>query len=156
MRRTLITLALVAFLGACGNDNKNSTTTGPSGTGASIADFTIAAVPILVPGVSSADPKYQWQISWVLTIQETAGVAATLTEVDAVLDGAIVKFGTAALAAQSTSGSNQVAAKGTLQLNQTITYTFKNGSRLATVTIVTFLTDAGGHSIIKSTQIRIV
>jgi hypothetical protein len=156
MRRTLITLVLVAFLGACGNDKNNKTTTGPSGTPGSIAVFTITAVPVLVPGVSSADPAYQWQISWLLTIQETAGIAATLTEVDAVIDNSIIKFGAAALAAQSTSGSNQVAAKGTLQLNQSIAYTFQNGSRLATVTIVTFFTDAGGNRIIKSTQVRIV
>jgi hypothetical protein len=151
-----MTLALVAFLGACGDNKKNNTTTGPSGTGGSIAAFTLTAVPVLVPGVSSTDPNYQWQISWVLTIQETAGVAATLTEVDAVIDSTIIKFGTAALAAQSTSGSNQVAAKGTLQLNQSIAYTFKNGSRLATVTIVSFFTDAGGNRIIRSTQVRIV
>ncbi len=107
-------------------------------------------------GVSSADPNFQYQISWVLTLQETAGVAATLTEVDAVIDDAIIKFGPGALDAQSTSGSNQVAAKGTLQLNQTIAYTFGNGSRLATVVITGYLTDANGNRIIKSTQIRIV
>jgi hypothetical protein len=117
---------------------------------------TITAVPVLVPGVSSADPNFQYQISWVLTLQETAGVAATLTEVDAVIDSAIIKFGPGALDAQSTSGSNQVAAKGTLQLNQTIAYTFGNGSRLATVVITAYLTDANGNRIIKSTQIRIV
>jgi hypothetical protein len=155
MRRIFMALVLAGFLGACGNDNKN-TTTGPSATGGSIAAFTITAVPVLVPGVSSTNPSYQWQISWLLTIQETAGVAATLTEVDAVIDGAIIKFGAAALSAQSTSGSNQVAAKGTLQLNQSIAYTFKNGSRLATVTLVTFLTDAGGNRIVNSTQIRII
>jgi hypothetical protein len=152
----MITLVLVAFLGACGNDNKNKLATGPSGTGGSIAVFTITAVPILVPGVSSTDPNYKWQISWVLTIQETAGVAATLTEVDAVIDSTIIKFGPGALAAQSTNGSTQVAAKGTLQLNQSIAYTFNNGSRLATVTIVSYLTDAGGNRIVKSTQVRIV
>jgi hypothetical protein len=152
----MITLVLVAFLGACGNDKNNKTTTGPSGTPGSIAVFTITAVPILVPGVSSTDPNYKWQISWVLTIQETAGVAATLTEVDAVIDSTIIKFGPAALAAQSTNRSTQVAAKGTLQLNQSIAYTFNNGSRLATVTIVSYLTDAGGNRIVKSTQVRIV
>jgi hypothetical protein len=155
MRRILITLVLVAFLGACGNNNKN-TTTGPSGTPGSIAVFTITAVPVLVPGVSSTDPNYQYQISWVLTLQETAGIAATLTEVDAVIDSSIIKFGPGALDAQSTSGSNQVAAKGTLQLNQSFAYTFTNGSRLATVVITAYLTDAGGNRIIKSTQIRIV
>lgn len=155
MRRTLITLVLVALLGACGSNKKN-TTTGPSGTPGSIAVITITAVPVLVPGVSSATPGFQYQISWVLTLQETAGVAATLTEVDAVIDSAIIKFGAAAVAAQSTSGSNQVAAKGTLQLNQGFAYTFKNGSRLATVVITAYLTDAGGNRIIESTQIRIV
>jgi hypothetical protein len=154
MRRTLITLVLVAFLGACGNNKK--TPTGPSSALGPIAVFTITAVPVLVPGVSSTDPHYQYQISWVLTLQETAGVAATLTEVDAVIDSSIIKFGPAAVAAQSTSGSNQVAAKGTLQLNQGITYTFTNGSRLATVVITAYLTDANGNRIIQSTQIRIV
>jgi hypothetical protein len=154
MRRTLITLVLVALLGACGNNKK--TPTGPSSALGPIAVVTITAVPVLVPGVSSADPNFQYQISWVLTLQETAGVAATLTEVDAVIDSAIIKFGPGALDAQSTTGSNQVAAKGSLQLNQTIAYTFGDGSRLATVVITAYLTDANGNRIIKSTQIRIV
>jgi hypothetical protein len=154
MRRILITFVLVSFLGACGNNKK--TPTGPSSALGPLAVVTLNAVPVLVPGVKSANPSYQWQISWVLTIQETAGVAATLTEVDAVIDSAIIKFTPAALSAQSTTGSNQVAAKGTLQLNQTIAYTFTNGSRLATVTIIAFLTDANGNRILQSTMIRIV
>jgi hypothetical protein len=156
MRRLVIALGLVVLLGACGNNKNNTTATSPSTPGGQIAGITITAVPVLVPAVSSATPGSQWQISWVLTLQETAGVAATLNEVDAVIDDVIIKFDASALTAQSSNGSNQLPAKGTLQLSQGITYTFQNGSKLATVVIVASLTDANGNRILKSTQIRIV
>ncbi len=161
MRRSLIALVLVSLLPACGNDNKKSTsptsastTVGP--TVGQLASIAISANPVLVPAVPSSNHNFQWQISWQLTLQETAGVAANVTEVDVVMDSGIFTFGPSAILAQSANGTNQVPSKGTLQLNQSVAYTFANGSRLATVVIVAFLTDANGNHIQVSTQIRIV
>jgi hypothetical protein len=158
MRRSLIALVLVSLLPACGNDNKKTNTTPTSAntigpTVGQLAAINISATPVLVPAVASSTPGFQWQISWTLSLQETAGVSATLTEVDVVMDNGVLTFGPSALSAQ---GGTQLASKGTLTLNQSVAYTLSNGGRLATVVIVAFLTDSNGNHIQVSTQIRIV
>jgi hypothetical protein len=161
MKRFLIALPLVVGLAGCGDDNTSPTSPGsPSpSTGATPAP-TISVViatsnPSLVAALPSSDPAYAWQISWVLAVQETAGVSGRLDFLQVTIADRQVLFLSAA-GITATAGSNSVGAKGTLQIPLTLLYNLPDGGKLANVTTTINFTDSKGNVIVTSAQLRIV
>ena len=112
--------------------------------------------PVLVPAVANADPSLPWSIAWQTTVRETAGISGTVTTIDVHLVDFVITYTGANLAAASTSGSPNLASKGTLTFNQAIAYDLPNGGRLAVVGVVVWVRDSKGKTISQVAQLRIV
>jgi hypothetical protein len=161
MKRFLIALPLVVGLAGCGDDNNSPTSPGsPSPSPSSTAEATIAVVtatsnPSLVAASVSADPAYTWQISWVLAVQETAGIAGHLNFLQVTIaDQQVLVLSAGGISA--VAGSNSVSAKGSLQIPLTLQYTLPDGGKLANVTTTINFSDSRGNVIVTSAQLRIV
>jgi hypothetical protein len=162
MKRFLIALPLVLGLAGCGDDNNSSPTSpgNPSPSPSATADPTIAVVvatsnPSLVAAAVSPNPAYTWQISWVLTVQETAGIAGHLNFLQVTIaDQQVLVLSADGISAAA--GSNSVSARGSLQIPLTLQYTLPDGGKLANVTTTINFTDARGNVIVTSAQLRIV
>ena len=164
MRKSLLALALVALLPACNNNDNNSSNspTTPSSPSSqptpepTVANVVVTVNPVLVPAVATADPNHPWSIAWQTTVRETAGISATVTTIDVTLADLFTTYSGADLAAASTTGSPNLASKGTLTFNQGISYNLADGGRLAVVSIVVWLKDGKGNTISQVAQLRII
>jgi hypothetical protein len=161
MRRFMIALPLVVGLAGCGDDNNSpASPSSPSPATSATPEPTIAVVtatsnPSLVFASASSDPAYTWQISWVLSVQESAGIAGRLDFLQVTIaDQQVLVLNAAGIAA--TAGSSSVSARGTLQIPLTLLYTLPDGGKLANVTTTINFTDARGNVIVTSAQLRIV
>jgi hypothetical protein len=161
MRRFLIALPLVVGLAGCSDDNNSPTSPGnPTPSPASTPEPTISVVtvtcnPSLVSAVAASDPAFTWQISWVLSVQETAGIAGHINFLQVTIaDQQVLVLGAAGIAVAA--GTNAVAAKGSLSIPLTLAYTLPSGGKLANVTTTINFTDARGNVIVSSGQLRIV
>jgi len=158
MRKSLVAVVLIVGLGGC-NDDKTSPTASESPSSESTAtEVPFAAVlvtvsPIKVPAIGTGDPNFPWQISWVTTVKENAGVSARVDRTKAFLVYETVTYEGSNLTAQ---GSNQLAARGSTTLSHTLTYALPNGDKLAVVSIIVELTDARGKRIQATAQLVIV
>lgn len=158
MWKSLVAVALVAGLGGC-NDDKTSPTASesptpqPTATEASIAEVGVTVSPIKVPATATGDPNFPWQISWVTTVKETAGVAARVDRIKAFLVYDTVRYEGPNLTSQ---GSTQLAARGSTTFSQTLAYSLPNGDRVAVVSIIVELTDARGNRVQAAAQLLIV
>lgn len=159
MRRVLIALPLVVGLAGCGDDNNSpSSPSSPSPAAtpeATISVLTATCNPSLVTAAVSSDPAFAWQISWVLAVQESAGIAGRLNFLQVTIaDRQVLVLSAAGIAAAA--GSNSVGAKGTLNIPLTLLYTLPDGGKLANVTTTVNFTDARGNTLVTSGQLRIV
>jgi hypothetical protein len=161
MRRFLIALPLVVGLAGCGDDTNSPTSPGsPSPSPSATAEPTIAVVtatsnPSLVAAAVSADPAFTWQISWVLTVQETGGISGRLNFLQVTIaDQQVLVLSASGISA--VAGSNSVSARGSLQIPLTLQYTLPDGGKLANVTTTINFTDARGNVLVTSAQLRIV
>lgn len=150
MRKSLVALAVVSLLGGCGKNNNDS---GTSPSAATIALVTATANPDQVGARATADPNFPYQISWATQVKESAGVAATVTQIAVVLVNTKLILTGANLAAL---GSTSLAANGTLSFPLTLTYSLPGGGRLAVVSIIVDLTDSKGNRIQAAAQLRIL
>ena len=163
MRKSLLALALVALLPACNNnDNSSDTGTTPSNPSSqptptpTVATVAVTVNPVFVPAVATADPNFPWTIAWQTTVRESAGISATVTAIDVTIADRVTTYSGAALAAASTTGSPNLASKGSLTFNQAVSYDLADGGRLAVVSIVVWLKDAKGNTISQVAQLRII
>jgi hypothetical protein len=162
MRRAVIALPLIVALAACDDDSTNSpaTPTSPSPTASATPEPTIAVLtatcnPSLVPAVVPADPAFAWQISWVLEVRESAGIAGRVNFLQVTIaDQQVLVLDTAGIVAAA--GSNSVGARGALQIPLSLLYNLPDGGRLANVTTTVNFTDARGNVLVTSAQLRIV
>jgi len=161
MRRTVIALSLMVTLSGCGDDNNtpaspSSPSPSPSATPEpTIAVITATSNPSLVPAVVPGDPAFAWQISWVLEVRESAGIAGRVNFLSVTIaDQQVLILDTAGVVALA--GSNSVAARGALQIPLTLLYNLPDGGRLANVTTTVNFTDARGNVLVTSAQLRIV
>jgi hypothetical protein len=162
MRRAVIALPLIVALAACDDDSTNSpaTPTSPSPSASATPEPTIAVLtatcnPSLVPAVVPADPAFAWQISWVLEVRETAGIAGRVNFLQVTIaDQQVLVLDAAGIVAAA--GSNNVGARGALQIPLTLLYNLPDGGRLANVTTTVNFTDARGNVLVTSAQLRIV
>ena len=163
MRRTVIALSMVVTLAGCGEDETSpSTPSSPSPSPATEAtpEPTVAIIeatctPSLVPAVVSSNPAFAWQISWVLTVRETAGISGRVNFLRVTIaDQQVLTVDTAGVVAAA--GSNAVAARGTLQIPLTLLYNLPTGDRLATVTTTVNFTDSRNNTIVQSAMLRII
>jgi hypothetical protein len=161
MRRFLIALPLVVGLAGCGDDNDSpSSPSTPNPSASATPEPTIAVVvatsnPSLVGAAVSPDPAYTWQISWVLAVQETAGIGGRLNFLQVTIaDQQVLVLTAEGIAAAA--GSNSVSAKGSLQIPLTLRYTLPDGGKLANVTTTINFTDSKSNVIVTSAQLRIV
>jgi hypothetical protein len=154
MRKTLVALALIAGLAGCGDDNNNKDTVAnpaaPEAPPATIALVTATANPVFVTAVATADPAFPWAISWVTTVKETAGIAATVNRITVVLVDV-----TAVYEGDNLGGTAAIAANGTSSFNQALFYSLPDAGRLAVVSIIVDLTDSKGNKIQAAAQLRI-
>ncbi len=86
MRKSLVAVALVAGLGGCNGDKTSPTASEspaaiPTRAEGAIAEVGVTVSPIKVPATATGDPNFPWQISWVTTVKETAGVAARVDRI---------------------------------------------------------------------------
>jgi hypothetical protein len=159
MRKSLLALALLALvlpLPGCNDETEGGDqVTQPEGivTEATIAELSVTVAPVLVPAVATGDPGFPWQISWVTTVRETAGVAATVQRISVFLVDAKLVLGPAEVAQL---GSPNLAARGSTTFNQTIFYALPNGGRLAVVTVIVDVVDSRGNSVSAEAQLRII
>lgn len=153
MRKSLVALALVLGLAGCEDDGGEESPTTPEApaTEAAMALVQATVSPVFVPATSTGDPSFPWQISWVTTVRETAGVAARVNWISVVLVDAKVVYQGADL-----GGSTQVAARGSASFGQTLFYSLPDGGRLAVVSIVVDLTDSRGNHVQAAAQLRII
>jgi ABC-type glycerol-3-phosphate transport system substrate-binding protein len=153
MRRLLVALPLVVGLAGCGGDNNSPTS--PGDTTPTIAVVVATSNPSLVSAAVSPNPAYSWQISWVLDLQETAGIAGTLDFLQVTIaDRQVLVLSAAGI--KAAAGSNSLAAKGSLNIPLTLLYTLPDGGKLANVTTSINFTDSKGNVIVTSAQLRIV
>jgi hypothetical protein len=159
MRRALIALTLVVGLAGCGDDN-NSPTSPTSPSPAATPEPTISVViatcnPSLVAAAVSSNPAYTWQISWVLAVQESAGIAGRLNFLQVTIaDQQVLVLSAAGITAAA--GTTNVAARGTLNIPLTLFYTLPDGGKLANVTTTINFTDSRGNTVVTSAQLRVV
>jgi hypothetical protein len=159
MRRALIALTLVVGLAGCGDDN-NSPTSPTSPSPAATPEPTISVViatcnPSLVTAAVSSNPAYTWQISWVLAVQESAGIAGRLNFLQVTIaDQQVLVLSAAGITAAA--GTTNVAARGTLNIPLTLFYTLPDGGKLANVTTTINFTDSRGNTVVTSAQLRVV
>ena len=163
MRRAVIALSLMVTLSGCGDDNNtpaSPSSPSPSPAASATPEPTIAVItatcnPSLVPAVVPADPAFAWQISWVLEVRESAGIAGRVNFLSVTIaDQQVLVLDTAGVVALA--GSNSVGARGALQIPLTLLYNLPDGGRLANVTTTVNFTDARGNVIVTSAQLRIV
>ncbi len=161
MRRTLIALPLVLSLAGCGDDdNTPASPSNPSPSPSATAEPTISVItatsnPSLVAAASSPDPAYAWQISWVLEVRESAGIAGRLNFLQVTIaDQQVLVLSSAGIAAAA--GSSSIAARGALQIPLTLFYNLPDGGKLANVTTTVNFTDSRGNVLVTSAQLRIV
>jgi hypothetical protein len=157
MRKSLVAVALVASLGGCNKDDTSPTasespaTESTTATESAFAQVQATVSPVLVPASASGDPAFPYQISWTTTVKETAGVAARVDRIQAVVvDGKAIFQGT------DLGGSAQLAAKGTATFNQTLVYSLPTGGYLAVISVIVDLTDARGNKVQAAAQLRII
>lgn len=164
MRRTLLALFLIAGLTACDDDNDNNGPTNPTGSpspsGGATPEPTIAQVgatcsPSLVTAVPSAFAGFAWQISWVLDVRESNGIAGRINYLQvAIADRQVLFLDSAGIAA--VAGSANVGARGSLQIPLSLSYNLPDGGKLANVTTTISFTDSRGNVLITSAQLRII
>jgi hypothetical protein len=161
MRRALIALPLVLSLAGCGDDNNSPSSPSSPSPGASatpeptIAVLTATCNPSLVAAAVSSDPAYAWQISWVLEVRESAGIAGRLNFLQVTIaDQQVLVLSAAGIAAAA--GSSSIGARGALQIPLTLFYNLPDGGKLANVTTTVNFTDSKGNVIVTSAQLRIV
>lgn len=161
MRRILIALPLVVGLAGCGDDNSSpSSPSSPSPSPAATPEPTISVItatcnPSLVTAAVASDPAYAWQISWVLAVQESAGIAGRLNFLQVTIaDRQVLVLSAAGIAAAA--GSNSVGAKGSLNIPLTLLYNLPDGGKLANVTTTVNFTDSRGNVLVTSAQLRVV
>lgn len=160
MRRVLIALPLVVGLAGCGDDNNSpsspSSTPSPAATPeATISVITATCNPSLVTAAVSSEPAYAWQISWVLAVHESAGIAGRLNFLQVTIaDRQVLVLNAAGIAAAA--GSNSVGARGTLNIPLTLFYNLPDGGKLANVTTTVNFTDSRGNTLVTSAQLRVV
>jgi hypothetical protein len=161
MRRFLIALPLVVGLAGCGDDTTTpASPSSPSPSASATPEPTIAAItatsnPSLVGAAVSPDPAYTWEISWVLAVQETAGIGGRLNFLQVTIaDQQVLVLSAAGISAAA--GTTSVSAKGSLQIPLTLRYTLPDGGKLANVTTTVNFTDSKGNVIVTSAQLRIV
>ena len=161
MRRILIALPLVVGLAGCGDDPATpASPSSPSPSPSATAEPTIAVVtaesnPSLVAATVSPDPAFAWQISWVLAVRETAGIGGRLDFLRVTIaDQQVLVLSAAGITAAA--GSNNVGARGSLQIPLTLVYNLPDGGKLANVTTTINFTDARGNVLVTSAQLRIV
>ena len=151
MRKILVALVLVAGLAGC-SDNKdaNGNPVAPDAPPATIALVTATANPVFVSAVPTGDPNFPWAISWVTSVRETAGIAARVDRITAVLVDVTAVYDGANL-----GGAAQVGANGSSSFNQSLFYSLPDAGRLAVVSIIVELTDSKGNKIQAAAQLRI-
>jgi hypothetical protein len=158
MRKSLVAVVVIAGLGGCNDDNKSPTasespTPQSTVTEAPFAEIAVTVSPIKVPAIGTGDPNLPWQISWVTTVKENAGVAARVDRIKAFLVYETVSYEGPNLTSQ---GSTQLAARGSTTFSQTLAYALPNGDKLAVVSIIVELTDASGKRVQATAQLVIV
>ena len=161
MRRALIALPLVVSLAGCGDDNNTpASPSNPSPSPSATAEPTISVItatsnPSLVAAAVSPDPAYAWQISWVLEVRESAGIAGRLNFLQVTIaDQQVLVLNSGGIAAAA--GSSSVGARGALQIPLTLFYNLPDGGKLANVTTTVNFTDSRGNVLVTSAQLRIV
>jgi len=126
------------------------------GAGCGAATATNAVVNSVVspnPVVAQApgDGGLQWVAAFTLTLNETAGLGATVTAANAVVYEASAGIITSTLAPedvliQVNATGNKIAANGSLPIEYRISYTAPNGGRAVLVKITVSVTDDNGAS----------
>ena len=140
-------IVLTAGLGACGSP------AGPGGgSAAAIAvtatPATIAGAPCAGCGAGSTDREAVTTLS----IQETAGVAATVTAIEMTLreqgTNAVIASGSFDSAAVAQlAGSNRIAARGALNVRCGVHYAADQAGKSAVLTYVVRVTDEKGNQV---------
>jgi hypothetical protein len=158
MRKSLVAVALVAGLGGCNGDKTSPTASEspaaiPTRAEGAIAEVGVTVSPIKVPATATGDPNFPWQISWVTTVKETAGVAARVDRILTFLVYDKITYAGPNLTAQ---GSPQLSANGSASFSQTLAYALPNGDKVAVVSVIVELTDAKGNRIQATAQLVIV
>jgi hypothetical protein len=140
-------------LGSCGG------TTSPSGTGT--ASLTILVVPSPITATNTLNPAvFDYDIRWTVTITETAGVGGSLHFVSGTLYDPLSGQQTGHTALDSNdllvlAGANHLAPRGTLTVQQQMSYRLASRARQALLSVSVEMLDDNGHLIDPATLIQV-
>jgi hypothetical protein len=157
-----IALAALA-IPACGDSPAAPSTTTADATLAVVsvlpASNPILVVPCVPACVTASGGRFPFQAPVVLTILESAGVAGNVDFIDVTpvtVDGvALPTLGYGADVVTARSGTNHVAAFGSLTFGLTILYSTGSANPNLTLTIVVQFTDDLGNQITETVQVDV-
>lgn len=152
---SVMVLAVTATLAACGSGSPPGPTTS--------ASVVVAAAPSPITGAlctGCGAGSTDREAATTLTVQETAGVAATVTAIEMTLreqgTNAVMASGSFEGAAVSQlAGSNRVAARGTLSLRCGVHYAAAQAGKAAILTYVVRLVDERGNQIAQTLAVTV-
>jgi hypothetical protein len=147
----VMALVLTTGVAACGSGS-------PAGPGASSAVIAVTATPSPITGAPCTGcgaGSTDREAATTLAIQETAGVAATVTAIEMTLreqgTNAVIASGSFESAAiGQLAGSNRVAGRGTLTVHCGVHYPVGQGGKAAVLTYVVRVTDDKGNQVAQT------
>jgi hypothetical protein len=125
--------------------------TAPSGTGTAVLAITV--VPNPIKATNSLDPLvYDYDVQYSVTITETAGVGGALQYVSGTLYDPLSGIQVAHTLLDSSdllvlAGENHLPPKGTLTVQQQLSYRLPSRGRQALLSVDVAMTDDNGHTI---------
>jgi len=159
---------LIMGLGGCGGSSPTAatTTTTTSSPSPGLATVTSVFVPDPATASPSSNPNFTWQVSFVLTFTETAGVGETITSLSYVLQqaaGGIIIIPPSGQAEiyqgvvdTPTTGGPRVEGNGTNSIPFHFFYTLPDGGRGAVITITPNFRDDNGNVSSQTLTLRVL
>ncbi len=150
--RRALPLLLASFLATCSSNTSPTTATR--------AVVTVSVSPNPIISARSANPAFDYDIQWTVTITETAGVGGTINFVDSRLFDPATGVAVGSNDLDSTdllvlTGSNHLAAKGTLSVQQTISYRLPSRGKAALLAVNVEMRDDNQNLIDQSILIQV-
>jgi hypothetical protein len=151
--RRALPLLLAFLLPACGS----SSTTAATATRAVLA-ITVNPNPVIV--TRSANPAFDYDAQWTVVLTETAGLGADVNFVDSAFFDPATGIQVAQNDLDSSdllvlTGSKHIPPKGTLSVQQTVSYTLPSRGRSALLTVNVQLKDDNQNLIDQSALVQV-
>ena len=145
---------LPLLLGGCNNNNTLTSTAGSAALTLTVSPNPIIAKNTINPGL------FDYDIQWGVTITETAGIGGSLHFVSATLydPSSGLAVGRTSLDSSDLlvlAGANQLAPKGTLTVNQNLSYRLASRGRAALLSITVEMQDTNQNLLDPSVLVQV-